>query len=313
MELRQIRYFVAVADAGSVTGAARVVHVGQPSLSRQLHQLERELDLQLFVQNAGRLQLTAGGRAFLSVARELVSTADQAKDAAHNIASGRLQQITIAAPSVTLTDVLAPFIATLGREDPMPSVSDLAPHASFEVLDAGVDLLIATSPPPSQLSRCWITRLPVLAYVHPDHELASRRSVPIATLVEQDLLLPTRDSHTRWTLDAAALAAGVGYRSFSEFTSSQVAQAVAAAGRGVAVVSDDARFGLSALPITSPAGPLHLDLYAVWPTEHHAASTLSEFARRLSSYVVSRYGPTSRPGTPELGVTPASRRADSLP
>ena len=72
MELRTIGYFVAVADAGSVSAATQVTHVTQPSLSRQLRQLEKELGLELFARRDGRLVLTPAGRQFLPAARELV-------------------------------------------------------------------------------------------------------------------------------------------------------------------------------------------------------------------------------------------------
>lgn len=64
MELRTIGYFVAVADAGSVSAATRLTHITQPSLSRQLRQLERELGLELFTRQDGRLTLTPAGRQF---------------------------------------------------------------------------------------------------------------------------------------------------------------------------------------------------------------------------------------------------------
>ncbi|MGB3762144.1 MAG: LysR substrate-binding domain-containing protein, partial [Ornithinimicrobium sp.] len=103
-------------------------------------------------------------------------------------------------------------------------------------------------------------------------------------------LLLTPDAHIRWILDAAMASAALSYRSVKEFSSSQVAQAVAASGRGIAVVSDDARFGLHGLRIGIPTGSLRLNLYAVWNPRHHAAETLAEFAQSLSTYVVSHYG-----------------------
>ena len=69
MELRVVRYFVAIADCGSVSEAAQVVRVGQPSLSRQIHLLERELQVKLFLSGPGRLRLSAAGWRFLPIAR----------------------------------------------------------------------------------------------------------------------------------------------------------------------------------------------------------------------------------------------------
>ncbi len=295
MELRTVRYFVAVADAGSVTAAAKLVHITQPSLSRQLHQLEHELGLTLFAQINGRLTLTAAGRTFLPTARELLLAADATKAAAADIGAGRLQSISIVAPAVTLIDVVSPFIATFGPDDPMPSVSELHAGQGYGALERGADLVLGALPPSADLAHSWVAQLPIYAYVRPQDPLATRESIPLEELAEQDLLLLTPDSHIRWTLDAAMASAALSYRNTKEFSSSQVAQAVAASGRGIAVVSDDARFGLRGLRIGIPAGSLRLNLYAVWNPRHHAAATLEEFAHSISRYVIEQYGPDVAP------------------
>ncbi|MGB3256903.1 MAG: LysR family transcriptional regulator [Ornithinimicrobium sp.] len=290
MELRTVRYFVAVADAGSVTAAAKLVHITQPSLSRQLHQLEHELGLTLFAQINGRLALTAAGRTFLPTARALTLAADATKSAAADIGAGRLQSISIVAPAVTLIDVVSPFIATFGPEDPMPSVSELHAGQGYGALERGADLVLGALPPSADLAHSWVAQLPIYAYVRPQDPWARHDTLPLEDLAEEDLLLLTPDAHIRWILDAAMASAALSYRSVKEFSSSQVAQAVAASGRGIAVVSDDSRFGLHGLRIGIPTGSLRLNLYAVWNPRHHAAQTLAEFARSLSTYVVSHYG-----------------------
>jgi LysR family transcriptional regulator, benzoate and cis,cis-muconate-responsive activator of ben and cat genes len=86
-----------------------------------------------------------------------------------------------------------------------------------------------------------------------------------------------------------------------EFGTPQVAQAVAAAGRGIAIVSDDARFGLLALDVIGAGGPLHIRLYAAWNGEHHAATTIGAVAKRLSEYCVERYDPQVAPRRSHAG------------
>ncbi|MGH3863111.1 LysR family transcriptional regulator, partial [Actinokineospora sp.] len=88
MELRTLRYLVAVADSGSVSAAAAVVHVAQPSLSRQLRGLEAELGVRLFTRDGGRLTLNAAGAQFLPVARDLLARADAAASVAASLAAG---------------------------------------------------------------------------------------------------------------------------------------------------------------------------------------------------------------------------------
>src|SRR5260370_42225431 len=83
MELRHLRYFVAVADAGSLTVAAeRKLHTSQPSLSRQIRDLEQEIGVQLMNRGAHGIELTSAGKAFLEHARMALLQAEAAKEAA---------------------------------------------------------------------------------------------------------------------------------------------------------------------------------------------------------------------------------------
>jgi LysR family hca operon transcriptional activator len=87
MELRHLRYFVAVAEAGSLTVAAtRILHTSQPSLSRQIRDLESELGAQLLTRRARGIELTPAGRAFLEHARSVLSQVEAATDAARRVA-----------------------------------------------------------------------------------------------------------------------------------------------------------------------------------------------------------------------------------
>ncbi len=253
------------------------------------------MGLTLFSRSEGKLTLTAAGRAFLPRARDLLHTAAKAKAAAGDIGSGRLQHITVVAHAVTLNDVMAPFIATFGPDDPMPSVSELRLHDGYESLDRGADLVLGALPPSDEFAHLWVAKFPIWAYVSPEHPLANHESVDLEELVSHELLLMNQDSHSRWTLDAAMAGAALSYTSTHEFSSSHVAQAVAAAGRGVAVVSDDTRFGLRHVPILGPMGRLQLNLYAVWHPKHHAAAQLAVLAQRLSAYAVEQYGPDVGP------------------
>ena len=87
MELRHFRYFVAVAEAGSLTvAAARKLHTSQPSLSRQIRDLESELGSQLLTRRARGIELTPAGRAFLDHARLVLSQVEAATQAARRVA-----------------------------------------------------------------------------------------------------------------------------------------------------------------------------------------------------------------------------------
>ena len=306
MELRHVRYFLAVVDAGSVTAASPVVHVTQPSLSRQLRLFERDLGISLFTRSGGRLVLSAAGRQFVPVARDLARRVDATSEAAATLAAGRLQHIRIAAPGTTFTDVLAPFLATLRLDDPLPAVSEQRPQRIYAALQSGADLAIATELPPAGLAFQPLAVLPIWAYVPPEHKWAARGSITVAELVNETLLLLTGDYSPRRVLDQAVDQARLTYSSMLEFGTPQVAQAVAAAGRGIAVVSDDPRFGLQPLDIIGKRGALSISLYAAWDREHHAAAAIATLARRLSDYCVARYGPQVAPRRPRTKARSAA-------
>src|SRR6267142_3019475 len=87
MELRHLRYFVAVAEAGSLTVAAeKTLHTAQPSLSRQMRDLEYEAGTALMTRSVRGIELTAGGRAFLDHARLALAQVDAAVAAARRAA-----------------------------------------------------------------------------------------------------------------------------------------------------------------------------------------------------------------------------------
>src|ERR1700731_2684150 len=87
IELRHLRYFVAVAEAGSLTVAAKQnLHTSQPSLSRQIRDLEDEVGVQLLAPRARGIELTPAGRAFLDHARLVLSQAEAASEAARRVA-----------------------------------------------------------------------------------------------------------------------------------------------------------------------------------------------------------------------------------
>src|SRR3984893_17064947 len=88
MELRHLRYFVAVAEAGSLTVAAeRILHTSQPSLSRQIRDLEQEVGAKLLTRTARGIELTPAGRAFLDHARLVLSQVEAAAEAARRVAN----------------------------------------------------------------------------------------------------------------------------------------------------------------------------------------------------------------------------------
>ena len=290
VDLRLLTTFRVVAESGSVTAASAILHIGQPALSRQIQQLERETGATLFSRSGGRLRLTAAGRTFLDAAREVLERADAATALAESLAAGRLTRVHMAAPTTTLTDVLAPFLATLSDDDPLATVEEAHSADAIEALGTRVDLAILTTPPPRHPQTRPVAVLPVWAYVNAAHPLAGDSEVPVERLVEDRLILLDRTFRPRVLVDEALIQAGLSAPEIVECHHPQVAQALAAAGRGIAVVSDDPRFDLVPLRIRSRHGLLTLTLHAAWDPRHHAAAELERLAVRLHDFCVARYG-----------------------
>lgn len=290
MDVRALRSFLAVVDTGSVTAATSEVHLTQPALSRQIQRLEHELGLVLFERRENGMVPTSAARQLVGIARDLVVRHDLAEKAAQTIRTGSLPAVTLCSPGTTLTDVVAPFLATWGHGDPMPKVWEESPPAIYASLARGADLAIGTEPPPPGLSVQPIAVLPVWAYVAPDHPWAARRSVSLRDLVGEPMLVLESEQHARRALDAALVEAGLSAASMIELRTPEVIQALAAAGRGVGIVSDDARFGLVPVAITANRRKVVVRLFAAWTADHHAASTLSAIAQRLSRFCLQRYG-----------------------
>lgn len=289
MEARTLRYFLAVADAGTVSGAARAMHVTQPALSRQLQQLEAELRIDLFIREHGRLRLSSAGRQFLPQAQAVLRQLDQARGSAAALAAGKLDRLRIMAPRTTLHDVVVPFIATWTEADPFPQVTESVAHTSVDALNGNTDVVILTEPPPNTAHTVHIANLPLLAYVPHDHAWSSRRKLSVAELSDQTVVTLPGDTKPRQLLDAALDSARTSAARIEECSSAALAQAVAASGRGVAVVTDDPQFDLHPLVLHGDYGPVSIRLYAAWDPAHHAHATLRDVSERMAAFVAARY------------------------
>jgi DNA-binding transcriptional LysR family regulator len=108
MELRHLRYFVAVAEEGHITRAAQRLGIQQPPLSQQIKAIERELDVQLFRRKARGVELTDAGSAFLSEARAMLGQLDRACETTRRAARGEQGQICVGVTSTAPFHPLVP-------------------------------------------------------------------------------------------------------------------------------------------------------------------------------------------------------------
>src|SRR5882672_9939668 len=132
MELRHLRYFIAVAEEGSVTVAAeRRLHTAQPSLSRQIRDLEDEVGVKLMTRSARGVELTVAGRVFLDHARLALGQADAAVEAARRAAEPQKPSLSIGFQTGVEVDWLPHVTRILGDELPNIEVrvlSQLSPQ-----------------------------------------------------------------------------------------------------------------------------------------------------------------------------------------
>lgn len=297
MEFRLLRYFVAVVEYGTVSEAASALRISQPSLSRQMKRLEQELGLRLFARSGTRNVLTTEGQEFLSAARTVLAKEADAAQLARSLAAGRLPSVSLAAPRTTLLDVVAPFVATFQKSDPVPAVSEISIAPDLSRVLPEHDLIVTPRGPhplaegiPAETLE--LARLPVWAYVPAEHPWAGRDTAEVGELAEETVIAPSTDFKAREVLDAALQLSGTAPAGRVGTNHGRVAQALAAAGRGVAVVSDDPHFDLHPVHLHREGEPLTIRLTGQWRTDHHAAQTLASLAHRLRQFCEERYGPT---------------------
>src|SRR5580765_4948774 len=118
MELRHLRYFVAVAEELNFTRAAEKLHLAQPSLTRQIHNLEQELGVRLLNRNNTVVTLTDEGRAFLVDARRLVTQSLESMQAVRRLSRGETSQLNLGYLSKFNFDILPSTLVEFSRTRP---------------------------------------------------------------------------------------------------------------------------------------------------------------------------------------------------
>jgi DNA-binding transcriptional LysR family regulator len=134
MEMRHLRYFIAVAEEGHITRAAERLNMQQPPLSQQIHALEKELGVQLFRRKPRGVELTDGGRAFLDEARVILARVDHAVATTRRTARGEQGRVAI---GFTSSAPFHPFVPRAIR-----SFRDLYPLVALQLEEAGTSELV---------------------------------------------------------------------------------------------------------------------------------------------------------------------------
>ncbi|MGW6928761.1 LysR family transcriptional regulator [Lentzea sp. NPDC054927] len=135
MDIRQLRYFLAVVDHGSVNKAAAALYVAQPSLSQSIRALERDLGLDLFRRAGRRLVLTDAGEALISPARQVVRVLATARASVNEVAGLQVGRVEIAAMPSQSVEPLARMIKAVTEKHPGLSISVRAAFTAEEVIE----------------------------------------------------------------------------------------------------------------------------------------------------------------------------------
>lgn len=192
MELRQLRYFLAVVDEGTFTAAARRVHIVQSGLSVAVQSLERELGASLFDRTKRRVTLTDAGATLVVEARAILAAADGACDRVAAVAGGAAGELRIGLMHSLLTPQIAHALAVFHRERPAVA---LRPQTHVQgsaglvraVIDNELDMAFA-SVPPGQAGSVDLTTLSaerMLVVCPAQHRLARRSSVALNDLTDE--------------------------------------------------------------------------------------------------------------------------------
>ena len=198
MELRHLRYFVAVAEAENVTRAAAKLHVAQPAVSRQIRDLEEELGVALLERTAKAVRLTEAGRVFLKEACAVLVRADEAVAAVRAIAGGVRGELHVGyAPSLTV-QILPRALRKFQAEFPGVRVSlhDLSTEEMLAgVRDGTLDLTLRVKPARDKMRGVRfeeLARFSVCVAVAPSHRLAKNRALTLAKIAAEPLIAYTR-------------------------------------------------------------------------------------------------------------------------
>src|SRR5882672_3459477 len=194
MELRHLRYFLAVGEALNFTKAAARLRVAQPALSRQIQDLEDEIGVDLLHRSSRGVTLTAEGKLFLKEVRELLKHADESIERVRALARGEYGELHIGYAPVPSTEILPPTLAAFQKA--VPRVKVLLHDLSSDELIAGLrngtlELAIMVPPAGDQTTGIQFELLlsyPLCVAISAAHPFARRKSITLEMLAAEPLV-----------------------------------------------------------------------------------------------------------------------------
>lgn len=193
MEFRHLRYFIAVAEEGHIGRAATRLHISQPPLTRQIQQLEEELDVQLFIRTPRGMELTPAGELLLEEARNIRSVVEQAAERTQRAGQGRLGRLDIGIFGSAILDTIPAILLKFRREFPEVKVvlHNMSKDAQIAALrqrriDLGFNRFL--DPLEDIVNETVLTEKLLIA-LNEQHPLAGQPAVPFSVLQENPLIV----------------------------------------------------------------------------------------------------------------------------
>lgn len=214
LELKHLRFFVAVAETRSFTAAARMLYVSQQAVSRVIQQLERELGVPLLVRNTRSVELTTAGMTLLESAKRSIAVTEDAFEAARHVgklASARPLKIDLSSAALMTPARILRQMRRHHPEIPLHLVEDGVPRGITALLRGRLDAVLglATNCPPEVPTELIHTE-PILVAMAASHPLAQLEAVPVAQLAEAELLLPSDSAAIEWVEHVYSFCTGAG-------------------------------------------------------------------------------------------------------
>ncbi|WP_328224526.1 LysR family transcriptional regulator [Streptomyces sp. NBC_00310] len=261
MELRHVRYFLALVEECHFGRAAQRLHVAQSALSQQLKQLERQLGTPLFTRSTRRVELTEAGHHLVPHARSILTEVERAEDQMALLAAGRVGRVSIGFVGTATYDVLPRIARTVRAQLPGVSLELrgelLNPELVEGLLQGTYDLaLLRTGTPVDAAVEVTTLRSERLVAVLPTaHPLAGRQDIALAALADEAIVVhPSRDrSSMHGRVLAACARAGFEPSALVEVGETATMVVFVAAGHGVALVPESVQSlrvdGVTYLPL----------------------------------------------------------------
>jgi DNA-binding transcriptional LysR family regulator len=248
MELRQLRAFVAVAEHGTYLAAAEAMHIAQPALWRQVHQLEVELAVSLFERVGRRVRMTREGTQLRSIAAAAIEAADRVAAMAGDLRSNRSGTLVISCATPHLRQSLAAVLATFRAAHPgvavtireYPGGPGPGRGLSEDLIDGIADLATAVPEDDRRFDSILLYRSRVALAVDDAHPWRSEAVIDAARLRDVPVVCALRGSYSRAILDRLCRRAGFEPAVAFESPNPSSIQAVGQAGLGIPVLVEDA-------------------------------------------------------------------------